>query len=71
MIRAKARREPQLSRREIVLTLAEARTMIERQLLGAPEYVRGYQDGISVAIEIVRALDNLERAIDDREIERR
>jgi len=33
--------------------------------------VRGYQDGISVAIEIVRALDNLERAIDDREIERR
>ena len=45
--------------------------MIERQLRGAPEYVRGYQDGISVAIEIVRALDNLERAIDDREIERR
>lgn len=71
MIRAKARRDPSLSRREIVLTLTQARTMIERQLLGAPEYVRGYQDGIAVAIEIVRALDSLERTIDDREIERR
>lgn len=71
MPKPKTRRDALLSRDDIVLTLTEARAIIERQLSGAPEYVRGYQDGIAVAIECVRALGRIERAIDDREIERR
>jgi hypothetical protein len=71
MPKRKTRRDPLLSRDDIVLTLTEARSIMERQLSGAPEYVRGYQDGISVAIEVVRALSTMERVIDDREIQRR
>jgi hypothetical protein len=60
-----------LTRRDLVLALTEARTVAERALASAPEYVRGYQDGIAVAIEIVRALDNMDRAISHQRIERR
>lgn len=60
-----------LTRRDLVLALTEARIAGERTLAGAPEYARGYADGITVAIEIVRALDNMDRAINPKRIERR
>lgn len=60
-----------LIRRDLVLAMTEARTLAERALASAPEYVRGYQEGLAVAIEIVRALDNMDRAITDQKVERR
>jgi hypothetical protein len=60
-----------LTRRDLVLALTEARTLAERALASAPEYVRGYQEGIAVAIEIVRALDNMDRAVSTQKVERR
>lgn len=60
-----------LTRRDLVLAFTEARTLAERALASAPEYVRGYQEGLAVAIEIVRALDNMDRAISNQRIERR
>lgn len=62
---------PILTRRDLVLALTEARIAGERTLSGAPEYGRGYADGITVAIEIVRALDNMERTISPKRVERR
>ena len=71
-VRMMQRRNSQiLTRRDLVLAFTEARTLAERALASAPEYVRGYQEGLAVAIEIVRALDNMDRAIANQRIERR
>jgi len=59
------------SREEIILTLYEARRLAETTVADAPEYKRGFMEGIEVAIEILRAYDGLSRAIDDRPVERR
>lgn len=67
----KKRNDSILTRRDLVLAFTEARTLAERALASAPEYVRGYQDGLAVAIEIVRALDNMDRAIVHQKVERR
>lgn len=58
-------------RTELILALYEARHMAEKNLSEAPEYLRGFTDGINIAIEIVRALDSLSRATDFRKVERR
>jgi hypothetical protein len=44
-------------RTELVLALSEARRLGEKTLSEAPEFLRGYVEGMTVAIEIVRALD--------------
>ena len=56
---------------ELVLALTQARIIGEATLKDAPEYLRGYEDGIRVAIELVRASDGLLKAVDDREYEKR
>jgi hypothetical protein len=58
-------------RTELVLALYEARRMAEKNLSEAPEFLRGFSEGLSIAIEIVRALDSLSRTTDFRKVERR
>ena len=58
MSRSTSRNSRVLDRRtELVLALSEARRLGERHLSDAPEFLRGYAEGLTVAIEIVRALD--------------
>ncbi len=56
---------------ELVLALTQARIIGESTLKDAPEYLRGYEDGIRVAIELIRASDGMLKAVDDREYEKR
>lgn len=63
------RREVTLSRRDLVLALTEARIIAEQTMSGDAAYVAGYRDATRVAIELVRALDEMERAIDARPLE--
>lgn len=65
------RREPSLSRRDLVLALTEARIIAEKTMRGDPSYLAGYQDATRVALELIRALDSFERAVDDRQAELR
>jgi len=58
-------------RTELILALYEARRMAEKNLGEAPEFLRGFTEGLSIAIEIVRALDSLSRTTDFRKVERR
>lgn len=58
-------------RTELILALYEARRMAEKNLSEAPEFLRGLSEGLSIAIEIVRALDSLSRTTDFRKVERR
>lgn len=58
-------------RTELILALYEARRMAEKNLSEAPEFLRGFSEGLSIAIEIVRALDSLSRTTDFRKVERR
>lgn len=59
------------SREEVILALGEARRIAELTVADAPEFKRGFVEGIEVAIEILRAFDGLSRAVDDRPVERR
>jgi hypothetical protein len=66
------RREPRAKTREdVIIALHEARGIAERTLRDAPEFKRGFVEAMDVAIDIVRAFDGLNRAIDDRPLERR
>ena len=56
---------------ELVLALTQALIIGESTLKDAPEYLRGYEDGIRVAIELIRASDGMLKAVDDREYEKR
>jgi hypothetical protein len=56
---------------ELVLALTQARIIGEATLKDAPEYLRGYEVGIRVAIELIRASDGMLKAVDDREYEKR
>jgi hypothetical protein len=67
----KTRRDPILNRQDLILALTQARIAGEAVLQTAPEYSRGYSEGLKVAMELVRALDEMERAIDSRDYERR
>lgn len=73
MSRNSSRNNRLLDRRtELVLALTEARRLGEKNLSEAPEFLRGFSEGITVAIEIVRALDpGPTLAIDNRETELR
>lgn len=65
------KRDAVISRRDIVLALTEARIIAENTMRGDASYLAGYQDATRVAIELVRVLDQMERAVDDREYETR
>jgi hypothetical protein len=65
------RRDPILNREDLILALTQARITGETMLEKAPEYARGYSEGLKVAVELVRALDDMERAIVSREYEKR
>jgi hypothetical protein len=65
------RREPTLSRRDLVLALTEARIIADKTMDADPSYLAGYHDATRIAMELIRALDAMERAIDARHVERR
>ena len=65
------KRDLTLSRRDVVLALTEARIIAERTMGEDSAYLAGYQDATRVAIELVRALDEMERAVDARHVETR
>lgn len=67
----KRARDPILNRQDLILALTQARIAGEAVLQTAPEYSRGYSEGLKVAMELVRALDEMERAIEPRDYERR
>ena len=65
------RRDPVLNREDLILALTQARIAGEAVLEKAPEYSRGDSEGLKVAMELVRALDEMERAIAPRDYEKR
>ena len=67
----KRARDPILNRQDLILALTQARIAGEAVLQTAPEYSRGYSEGLKVAMELVRALDEMERAVEPRDYERR
>ena len=67
----KKTRDPILNRQDLILALTQARIAGEAVLQTAPEYSRGYSEGLKVAMELVRALDEMERAVEPRDYERR
>lgn len=68
---ATMKRDPILNRQDLILALTQARIAGEAVLQTAPEYARGYTEGLKVAMELVRALDEMERAIVPRDYEKR
>lgn len=65
------RRDPTLSRRDLILALTEARIIADKTVDSDPSYLAGYHHATRIAIELIRALDAMERAIDARRVERR
>jgi hypothetical protein len=64
------KRDPRPKTREdVIIALHEARVIAERTLRDAPEFKRGFIEAMDVAIDIVRAFDGLNRAVDDRHVE--
>jgi hypothetical protein len=64
------RREPRVKTREdVIIALHEARTIAERTLKDAPAFKQGFIEAMDVAIDIVRAFDGMNRAVDDRPVE--
>lgn len=59
------------TREDVIVALYEARMIAERTLRDAPEFTRGFVEAMDVAIDVVRAFDGLNRAIDERPVERR
>lgn len=60
------KRDLTLNRRDVVLALTEARIIADKTMVGDASYLAGYHDATRVAIELIRALDEMERAIDVR-----
>jgi len=54
-----------------VLALTEARIIADKTMDADPSYLAGYHDATRIAMELIRALDAMERAIDARHVERR
>ena len=52
-----------VSREEIILALSQAKITAISQLKDSPQYVAGYGAGIALAIELIRAVEDLEKAI--------
>lgn len=64
------KREPRPKTREdVIIALHEARGVAERTINDAPAFKRGFIEAMDVAIDIVRAFDGLNRAVDDRPLE--
>ena len=60
-----------VSREEIILALSQARASAQNVLKDSPQFVAGYTEGIGVAIELLRAVEDIERAILREDYERR
>ena len=52
-----------VSREEIILALSQAKISATATLKDSPQYVAGYADGIGLAIDLIRAVEDLEKAI--------
>ena len=64
-------RTERVSREEIILALSQAKISAVSQLKDSPQYVAGYGAGITLAIELIRAVEDLEKAIIREEYETR
>lgn len=53
-------------REELVLALTQARLMADQLHVGSADYLKGFEEGIRVSIELIRSLDHLEFAVDRR-----
>ena len=60
-----------VSREEIILALSQAKISATAALKHSPQYVAGYADGIGLAIDLIRAVEDLEKAIVREEYETR
>ena len=60
-----------VSREEIILALSQAKISATSQLQDSPQYVAGYGAGITLAIELIRAVEDLEKSIIREEYETR
>jgi hypothetical protein len=60
-----------VSREEIILALSQAKLSATVALKDSPQYVAGYAEGITLAIELIRAIDDIEKAIVREGYERR
>lgn len=67
----KTSRTERVSREEIILALSQAKLSASSALKESPQYVAGYADGIGLAIDLIRAVDDLEKAILREDYERR
>lgn len=53
-------------REELVLALTQARLMADSMPEVSPQYLKGFDEGIKVSIELIRSLDDLQIAVDRR-----
>ena len=60
-----------VSREEIILALSQAKISATAALKDTPQYDAGYADGIGLAIDLIRAVEDLEKAIVREDYERR
>lgn len=60
-----------VSREEIILALSQAKISASSSLKDSPQYVAGYAAGIGLAIDLIRAVEDLEKAIVRGEYETR
>jgi hypothetical protein len=67
----KTSRIERVSREEIILALSQAKLSASSALKESPQYVAGYADGIGLAIDLIRAVEDLEKAILREDYERR
>ena len=67
----KTPRTGRVSREEIILALSQAKISATAALKDSPQYVAGYADGIGLAIDLIRAVEDLEKAIVREDYERR
>lgn len=53
-------------REELVLALTQARLMADSMPEVSAQYLKGFDEGIKVSIELIRSLDDLQIAVDRR-----
>lgn len=64
-------RVDRVTREEIILALSQAKISATANLKDTPQFVAGYGAGITLAIELIRAVEDLEKAIIREDYERR
>jgi hypothetical protein len=67
----KSPKTERVSREEIILALSQAKLSAKSGLKDSPQYVAGYADGIGLAIDLIRAVEDIEKAILREDYERR